>query len=34
MGLYFLPFEKELVNYHKKLETAQTFGKEEDIQKP
>ena len=31
MGLYFLPFEKELVNYHKKLETAQTFGKEEEI---
>ena len=31
MGLYFLPFEKELVNYHKKLETAQTFGKEHEI---
>ncbi len=31
MGLYFLPFEKELVNYHKKLETAQTFGKEQEI---
>ncbi len=32
MGLYFLPFEKELVNYHKKLETAQTFGKEKEIE--
>ncbi|BBB32301.1 acetyl-CoA carboxylase carboxyl transferase subunit alpha [Thermotomaculum hydrothermale] len=31
MGLYFLPFEKELVNYHKKLETAETFGKENEI---
>ena len=31
MGLYFLPFEKELVNYQKKLETAKTFGKEQEI---
>ncbi len=31
MSLFFLPFEKELVNYQKKLESAKTFGREEEI---
>ncbi len=30
---YFLPFEKELVEIQKKLETAKTFGKKQDIEK-
>ncbi len=32
MSMFFLLFEKELIDYYKKLESAQTFGKEKEVE--